>query len=117
MSLGNDRLARSKFRRYLMNRCHLKYSSAATYVWSLNTLSKYLKDIGAIYGSLYDIKNVHQLLNLKTVLSESYVFKIVNDKCHGNLTPSLRHYYDFMVSDVSSDHRSDHHTRVSFQRV
>jgi site-specific recombinase XerD len=116
MSLGDDRLARSKFRRYLMDRCGLKYSTTAVYIWSLNTLSKYLNDTEILDCSLYDIKNIHRLLDLKTKLSESEVFRIVNSSCNGNLVPSLRHYYDFMASSKDSDHTSDSHTRVTFQR-
>lgn len=116
MSLGDDRIARSKFRNYLMNRCGLKYTTATNYIWSLNTLSKYLGDNDILEGSIYDIKNIHRLLDLKTKLADSEIFRIANASCGGALTPGLRHYYDFMVTSSESDHNRDHHTRVTFRR-
>ena len=117
MSLGNDRVARSNFRRYLTNRCELSYSTSSVYIWSLNTLSECLKDANILDCSIYDIKNIHNLLHLKTALSESSIFKNINKVCHGNLTPSLRHYYDFMASNPKSDHVSNKHVNVPFQRM
>lgn len=116
MSLGNDRIARSKFRNYLITRCGLKYTTAVRYIWSLNILSKCLNENKIIDGSLYDIKNIHRLLDLKTKLAGSEIFRIANNACTGSLTPSLRHYYDFMVTSSESDHNRDHHTKVAFQR-
>jgi hypothetical protein len=116
MSLGNDRIARSNFRRYLIGRCGLSYGTASLYIWSLNTLSNNLHKEDIIDGSIYDIKNLHKLLDLKTKLSESCIYKEVNDRCRGNVTPSLRHYYNFMASNSTSDHHRDRHTKVLFQR-
>lgn len=116
MSLGDDRIVCSKFRNYLMNRCGLAYSTAGCYIWTINSLSKALQDAGVIDGSIYDIKNIHYLLDLKTKLATSDLFKITNNDCGGRLTSGLRHYYDFMVSSSSSDHSRDNHTRVSYQR-
>lgn len=116
MSLGDDRIVRSKFRNYLINRCGLTYSTAEIYVWTINKLSKALREAGIVDNSIYEIKNVHYLLDLKTRLATSDLFKIVNSNCAGRLTPGLRHYYDFMVTSSESDHNRHHYTRVSFQR-
>jgi hypothetical protein len=117
MSLGKDRVARSKFRNYLMNRCGLKYTTANNYIWALDTLSKYLGDNDILDGSLYDIKNIHKLLDLKTKLADSEIFRIADASCSGtSLSTSLRHYYDFMAWSSDSDHSRARSTRVLYQR-
>lgn len=117
MSEGNDRIVRSKFRNYLINNCGLSYNTATNYIWAMNTLSKYLKTYNVIEGSIYDIKNIHVLLSLKTALSDSEFYSMVNKLCHSNITPSLRHYYDFMAKSPDSIHTSSSHTRVTFQKI
>lgn len=117
MSLGTDRLVRAKFRNYLMSRCGLAYSTAGCYIWTINTLSNRLKDIGVIDGSIYDIKNIHILLDLKTKLASSQVYRSLEAHCTGRLSSGLRHYYDFMVASGDSDHSRDVHTRVSFKNI
>lgn len=116
MSLGNDRIIRSKFRNYLISRCGLTYGTAVFYVGTINKLSKTLQEAGIIDNSIYEIKNVHYLLDLKTKLATSDLFKTVNKKYSGGLTSGLRHYYDFMVTSSESDHNRHHYTRVAFQR-
>lgn len=116
MSLGDDRIARSKFRNYLINRCGLSYGTATYYVGTINKLSKSLKEAGIIDSSIYEIKNVHYLLDLKTRLATSDLFKVINKHYSGGLTPGLRHYYDFMVTNSESNHNRHHYTRVAFQR-
>lgn len=116
MSIGNDRIVRDKFRQYLVEHCGLRYTTASNYIWSLNVLSNYLTNNGVISGSLYDIKNIHKLLCLKTQLANSDVFRIAYSRC-GNvsLSTSLRHYYNFMAHNSESDHCRCHNTRVRFQ--
>lgn len=116
MSLGNDRIVRSKFRNYLISRCGLTYGTAVFYVSTIDKLSKALQEAGIIDNSIYEIKNVHYLLDLKTKLATSDLFKAINKNYSGGLTPGLRHYYDFMVTSSESDHNRHHCTRVSFQR-
>ena len=117
MTIGNDRIACENFRNYLMNRCNLTYKTASNYIWVVNSLSKALKEKHIIDGSIYDIKNIHQLLDLKTQLADSRIYRAIINKCHGILTPGLRHYYDFMVANPASDHSYSRGTRVLFQRL
>lgn len=116
MSLGNDRIVRSKFRNYLISRCGLTYGTAIYYISTINKLSKALQEAGIIDNSIYEIKNVHYLLDLKTKLATSDLFKAINKNYSGGLTPGLRHYYDFMAASYESDHNRHRCTRVSFQR-
>lgn len=116
MSLGNDRIVRSKFRNYLISRCGLTYGTACVYISAINKLSKTLQEAGIIDNSIYEIKNVHYLLDLKTKLATSELFKIINKNDSGHLTVGLRHYYDFMAASCESDHNRHHNTRVPFQR-
>lgn len=116
MSQGDDRIVRSKFRNYLISRCDLTYGTATSYIWTLNVLSEHLEDSNIIDDSIYSIKNIHQLLDLKTKLADSEVFRTANDVCKGRLTPGLRHYYDFMVASSESDHVRHYNTKVAFQR-
>lgn len=114
MTRGDEIILKSEYRDYLINKCHLSYRTATYYTYCLNKLSKMLSDNHIIEGSIYDICSIHELLNLKTYIRTLDIFKKLNRKCCTDVTPSLRHYYDYAVQSNKFSHNSRTGIKVPF---
>jgi len=107
MSKVSDKIMRDDFRTYLITKCGLKKTSAATYIGALNRVSDLLKHNDIIAGSIYDIRNLHELQLVKETVKTLSDYANLNAEKHKNCDLSFNHYYDFAACNWKFSHKWD----------
>lgn len=107
MSKASDRIMRADFHEYLVSKCGLKKSTATTYISALNRVSDLLNYNEVISGSLYDIRNLHELQLVKETAKTLNDYAELNEEKHRNCEMGLNHYYDFAACNWKFSHKWD----------
>lgn len=105
MSKASDRSMKADFHEYLVSKCGLKSSSAKTYIDALNRVSDLLNYNDLIPGSIYDLRNLHELQLIKEVVKTLDDYAELNEEKHKNCDYSLNHYYDFAACNWKFSHK------------
>lgn len=100
--MSNDKLIKKEYKDYLMTRCGFSYASASSYISALNSVVKLLESYGC--DGFYSIRNLHDLLDVKTYATTLDEFEYLNLKHHHSCSCSLTHYYDFAASNRKFSH-------------
>ena len=96
---------KSNFRNYLMTNCGLKYTSTATYISALNSVSNLLNFNGVIESTIYDLRNVHEVLFAKEFAKTLDEYDSLNKERRSLCGVALSHYCDFVATDSNFDHK------------
>jgi len=107
MTIANDRLMRADFREYLISKCGLKKSTANAYIDALNRVSDLLNGSDVISGSIYDIRNLHELQLVREAAKSMNDYRVLNEEKHRNCEYGLSHYYDFAACNWKFSHKWD----------
>ena len=92
------------FRRYLEETTTLKKSTINHYVQGLRTISGYLRDMGAINDSIYEVSDVTYLFRLRDILFSSDDFKALNTRGNNMYSVGLKHYIKFAEATELEEH-------------
>lgn len=102
---------KENFHNYLTTKCGLKHSSALAYIRALNYISDVLNFNEVIQDSIYDIRNIHKLMEVKGAATKLDEYNALNDEFHGNCGFSFNHYYDFAAQDSAFSNKWDNRIR------
>ena len=96
---------KENFRNYLMTHCGLKHTSTYTYISALNGVSNLLNFNGVIENTIYDLRNVHEVLYAKEFAKTLYEYELLNKERRSLCGVALSHYCDFVATDSNFDHK------------
>lgn len=83
------------YSRYLKEICGVKDSTVKHYNEALRHISKYLVELGKIDESIYEVKNLEDLENIRTYLKSDNDFMELDKRGHQMYTAGLNNYLKF----------------------
>ncbi len=85
--------------KYLRDVRKLKESSVKHYLDAIQYISKYLKNMGCLTDSLYEVFDISTLDDLKQILRNDVEFKSLDKRGHQMYSSGFNNYYRFACGD------------------
>lgn len=95
----------NEYEKYLIQRCGVTATTAATYKHDLNRVSECMKSIGVVDDSIYEIDNVKYLRKALLKVLKSDIFKALPEEGYsgknykGRWVTTMDHYADFAAQN------------------